>query len=56
MLDLSNIKDHNLQCRQLIDLIEPRIWHSMIYIPPKYIFIVGGTNSKSVELFPLELV
>ena len=54
VLDLSNIKDHNLQCRQLIDLIEPRIWHSMIYIPPKYIFIVGGTNSKSVELYNIE--
>ena len=54
MIDLSNIKDHNLQCRQLIDLIEPRIWHSMIYIPPKYIFIVGGTSSKSVELYNIE--
>jgi len=31
----------------------PRAWHSMIYIPPKYLFIVGG-DTKVVELFNIE--
>ena len=26
----------------------------MIYIPNKYIFIVGGLNTKSVELYNIE--
>ena len=26
----------------------------MIYIPNKYIFIVGGSNTKSVELYNIE--
>ena len=33
---------------------EPRTWHSMIYVPNKYIFIVGGSNTKSVELYNME--
>ena len=30
------------------------MWHSMILIPKKYVFIVSGTNNKSVELFDIE--
>ena len=26
----------------------------MIYVPNKYIFIVGGSNTKSVELYDME--
>ena len=26
----------------------------MIFIPKKYVFIVSGTNNKSVELFDIE--
>ena len=31
-----------------------RTWHSMIFVPNKYIFIVGGYNTKSVELYDIE--
>lgn len=31
----------------------PRAWHSMIYIPNKYLFIVGG-HTKTVEVFDCE--
>ena len=40
--------------RQLPNLLEPRTWHSMIYIPNKYIFIVGGNDNKNVELYNME--
>ena len=38
---------------ELQKLENPRAWHSMIFIPPNYIFIVGG-DTKSVELFNIE--
>ena len=38
---------------ELPPLENPRGWHSMIFIPPKYIFIVGG-DTKTVELFDIE--
>lgn len=28
----------------------PRFWHSMIYVPNRYVFIVGGNFTKSVEI------
>ena len=46
LLDLK--KSHKLP-----NLNEARAWHSMIYIPPKYIFIVSGTTN-TVELFNTE--
>ena len=36
------------------NLNEARTWHSMIFISKKYVFIVSGTNNKSVELFDIE--
>ena len=39
--------------KKLTNLITPRFWHSMIYIPNKYVFIVGGANTKTVELFDI---
>lgn len=39
--------------KQLPNLIEPRTWHSMIFVPDKYIFIVGG-STKSVEIYDIE--
>ena len=30
------------------------MWHSMIFISKKYVFIVSGMNNKSVELFEIE--
>lgn len=40
--------------RKLPDLNVPRGWHSMLFVPDKYIFIVGGSNTNSVELYDLE--
>ena len=36
------------------NLNESRKWHRMIFIVKKYVFIVSGTNNKSVELFDIE--
>ena len=47
----NEIKELNL--KQLPNLLEPRTWHSMIFVPEKYIFIVGG-STKSVELYNIE--
>lgn len=33
---------------------EARFWHSMIYIPNKYVFVVGGNYTKSVEVVNTE--
>ena len=38
---------------KLPNLKESRAWHSMIFVPDKYIFIVGGSNTKSVELYDM---
>ena len=48
-IDLFNTEIIN----ELPDLEQSRAWHSMIFIPPKFIFIIGG-DTKSVELFDLE--
>lgn len=55
-IDLTTLKDNidKLIINDLPNLIESRTWHSMIYIPSKYIFIVGGSNTKSVEIFNVE--
>ena len=39
--------------KQLPNLLEPRTWHSMLFVPDKYIFIVGG-STKSVEIYDIE--
>ena len=44
---------NTLNIKQLPNLLEPRTWHSMIYVPDKYIFIVGG-STKSVEIYDIE--
>ena len=38
----------------MTNLNKSRMWHSMIFISKKYVFIVSGTNNKSVELFDIE--
>ena len=48
-IDLFNTNSIN----ELQMLEHPRAWHSMIFIPPKYIFIVGG-DTKVVELFNID--
>ena len=55
-VDLTKLNENNnkILIKELPNLIEPRTWHSMIYIPNKYIFIVGGSNTKSVEIYNIE--
>ena len=55
-LDLTelNRNGNKLILNKLNNLNEPRSWHSMIYVPNKYIFIVGGSNTKNVELYDIE--
>jgi hypothetical protein len=48
-IDLFNTDSIN----DLPSLEEARAWHSMIFIPSKYIFIVGG-DTKVVEIFDIE--
>jgi hypothetical protein len=52
-IDLNNLNkpDH---LRKLPNLLTGRGWHSMIFVPPRYVFIVGGINTKSVELYNIE--
>ena len=53
-LDLTTLNKDKLIINELTNLKEPRTWHSMIYVPNKYIFIVGGSNTKSVELYDID--
>ena len=55
-IDLNNLNENKdkIIINELPNLIESRTWHSMIYIPNKYIFIVGGSNTKSVEIYNME--
>ena len=49
-IDLNNLNKPN-HIKQLPNLITGRGWHSMIFVPPRNVFIVGGINTKSVELY-----
>ena len=55
-IDLRELNENNnkIMIRELHNLNESRTWHSMIYVPKKYIFIVGGSNTKAVELYNME--
>ena len=53
LTELDRNKD-KLVINQLNKLNVPRTWHSMIFVPNKYIFIVGGSNTKSVELYDID--
>ena len=55
-VDLKKLNDNKdkIIINELPNLNEPRTWHSMIYVPNKYIFIIGGSNTKSVELYNME--
>ena len=53
-LNLTTLTNDKLEINELPNLNEPRTWHSMIYVPNKYIFIVGGSNTKLVELYDIE--
>jgi hypothetical protein len=45
---------NNFEVTRLKDLCVPRYWHSSIYIPNRYIFIVGGAGEKTVEVYDID--
>ena len=53
-IDLNQVQQNIFIPTQLCNLKRKRYWHSMIYIPEKYIFIVGGPNETNVELYDIE--
>ena len=53
-INLGNIRQNELSFNNLISLNNKRYWHSMIFIPEKYIFFIGGPNEKEVELYDIE--
>ena len=53
-IDLSTLTEDKLNVNELPNLIEARTWHSMIFVPNKYIFIIGGSNTRTVELYDID--
>ena len=53
-IDLNEVQQNIFIPTQLCSLKRKRYWHSMIYIPEKFIFIVGGPNETSVELYDID--
>ena len=53
-IDLSTLTEDKLNINELPNLIEARTWHSMIFVPNKYILIVGGSNTRTVELYDID--
>ena len=53
-IDMKKLNFYNLYLDVLPNLIEKRTWHSMIFVPNQYIFIVGGLNTKTVEIYDID--
>ena len=53
-INLNEVQQNIFIPTQLCNLKKRRYWHSMIYIPEKYIFIVGGPNETNVELYDID--
>ena len=53
-VDLNEVQQNIFVPSQLCYLKKPRYWHSMIFIPEKYIFIIGGPNETDVELYNID--
>ena len=53
-INLEEIKQNELIYSNLNPLKYKRYWHSMIFIPEKYIYIVGGPGTKETELYDIE--
>lgn len=53
-INLEGIKEKELIYINLTPLNFKRYWHSMIFIPEKYIFIVGGPGIKETEIYDIE--
>ena len=53
-INLDKIKSDELIYSNLVSLKNKRYWHSMIFIPEKYIYIIGGPGTKEIELYDIE--
>ncbi|MCQ2817591.1 MAG: hypothetical protein MJ252_10035 [archaeon] len=53
-IDLTQSNEKSLVCEKLPNLNVPKTFHSMIYVPPFYIFIVGGEGTNTVELYDMQ--
>jgi hypothetical protein len=53
-INMNKINSYNLYLETLPDLVVKRTWHSMIFVPKQYIFIVGGLNTKTVEIYDID--
>ena len=53
-INLEEIASKELNYSSLISLKYKRYWHSMIFIPEKYIYIIGGPGTKETELYDIE--
>ena len=53
-IDLTQVQQNIFIPTTLCNLKKKRYWHSMIFIPEKYIFIIGGPNEVEVELYDME--
>ena len=53
-IDLNEVQQNIFVPTQLCNLRKKRYWHSMIFIPEKYIFIIGGPNELDVELYDID--
>lgn len=51
-VSMINLNDGKLT--KLEPMKNPRIWHSMIYVPNRYVFIVGGNKTPNVEVLNTE--
>ena len=52
-IDLEQLKQNELLYNNLIQLNYKRYWHSMIFIPEKYIYIIGGPHIKETEIYDI---
>ncbi len=53
-INLEQIKQDELLYSNLTNLKNKRYWHSMIFIPEKYIYIIGGPGIKDVEMYDID--
>jgi len=52
-INLEETKPNELIYSNLIPLNYKRYWHSMIFIPEKYIYIIGGPGTRETELYDI---
>jgi hypothetical protein len=53
-IDMNKLNYYNLYLNVLPKLSVKRTWHSMIFVPNQYIFIVGGLSTKTVEIYDID--